>query len=381
MSIVDEFMRQVEQGISTLRFDKGAVMYEAALEYLQIVDDVRETVETLHYTLQAAQELRHMIREAADNPEIKLKRSDFMKNDGYRQLDKLRTTILQGEEVKRLYTATFAFQRVLNKVIDQNSVMIYVQANKGKKPRLIQIEEMDVARFGQTSDNQLRASFALSQKQLKELGDKVKVLDAESLGFDEESIKRLERLQITYQEVVDRLNFAIDNNSDMILWYLENTWYGMRVPGKLGDINEAYASFMLLNNEIPTFDNDTEQNVEDYMMDPTSGVGQVDNTSGLLQGDVSKDGIEYAIKSAGASALGLSQVEELARKIVNQAGQYKLEDLKQQQKAYKLLGVTRDVVAKEAIETRKDAAKDIGAAAPAKLREAIENRINNFKVT
>lgn len=380
MSIVDEFMQQVEQGVSTLRFDKGAVMYEAALEYLQIVDDVRETIEVLHYTLQATQELRHMIRDAADNPKIKLKRSDFMKDAGYRQLDQLRTTILQGEEIKRLYAATFNFQRILNKILDQNSVMVYVQANKGRKPRLIQIEEMDVARFGQTSDNQLRASFTLSQKQLKDLGDKVKVLDTESLGFDEESIARLERLQITYQEVVERLNIAISNSSDMVLWYLKNTWYGMRVPGRLGDINEAYASFMLLNNKTPTFDNGTEQNVEDYMMDPVSGVGQVDNASGLLQGDVSKDGIEYAIKSAGASALGLLQIEKLARKIVNQAGQYKLEDLKEQQEAYRLLGVTRDVIVNEAIETRKDAAKEIANAAPANMRKAIEDRINNFKV-
>ena len=41
----------------------------------------------------------------------------------------------------------------INKVLDQNSVTVYVHTNKGKKPRLIQIEEMDVARFGQTSDN------------------------------------------------------------------------------------------------------------------------------------------------------------------------------------------------------------------------------------
>ena len=138
---------------------------------------------------------------------------------------------------------------------------------------------------------------------------------------------------------------------------------------------------MLLNNETPTFDNGVERNVEDYMMDHVSDVGQVDSISGLLQGDVSKDGIEYAIKSAGASALGLSQVEALARKIVNQAGQYKLEDLKQQQKAYKLLGITRDAIADATIEARKDAAKEIGMAVPIEMREAIEARINDFKVT
>jgi O-succinylbenzoate synthase len=49
-------------------------------------------------------------------------------------------------------------------------------------------------------------------------------------------------------------------------------------------------------------------------------VSQVDNISGLLQGDVSKDGIEYGIKSAGASTLGLAQMKKLAQEILATPG-------------------------------------------------------------
>jgi hypothetical protein len=105
----------------------------------------------------------------------------------------------------------------------------------------------------------------------------------------------------------------------------------MRVSGGEGDINEAYVSFAMLNNEIPTFQEEMEENVEDYMTDTTSGVGVVDNVSGLLQGDVSVNGIEYAVKSAGASTLGLKQVIELATTIKNKSGRYTEEELRMHQ--------------------------------------------------
>ena len=47
------------------------------------------------------------------------------------------------------------------------------------------------------------------------------------------------------------------------------------------------------------------------------GVKEVDNVSGLLQGDVLANGIEYSIKSRGASAFGDLDIISVAIMIVN----------------------------------------------------------------
>lgn len=374
MSIVDEFIEEVESAIKKgLKFDKSKVLYEAAVEYLAIVESTRQEVEDLEYALSAAAQLRSTIREERKDPHTG--RRIFMQYEEYRKLDKLRTEILKGEAVETLYRETFKFQQILNYSLGQNSVMVYVQNNKGT-PEIIEFKEMDFISFGASSSNQLTGRFNLSKRQLKKLQDQVHVLDLEKeLGVDPE---RLLRLQATYAEVMERLSRAREHKSDMILWLSGGEWYGMRVSGGEGDINEAYVSFAIMEDQDPAFDGDMEENVETYMMDPVHGVGAVDNASGLLQGDVSRDGIEYAVKSAGASALGLLQIETLARKIVSKAGQFTIEELQAEKQALADVAVCRDIAIKKGKEERLKGAKEVAASAPKELRAAIIQRIDNM---
>jgi hypothetical protein len=81
MPIINEFMSNIENDVSTMRFDKAAVLYEASLTYLGIVERVSDEIEAFEYALQAASDLRRQIREVLHNP--KARRADFMKNDAY----------------------------------------------------------------------------------------------------------------------------------------------------------------------------------------------------------------------------------------------------------------------------------------------------------
>lgn len=378
MPIINEFMSNIENDVSTMRFDKAAVLYEAALTYLGIVERVSDEIEAFEYALQAAADLRRQIREVLHNP--KARRADFMKNDVYQQLDKYRTEILKGDAIEELYAATFEFQQVLNYVLDQKSVMVYVTVKDGK-PQIIQFNEMDFISFGASSSNQLTGRFNMTKRRLTELQDKVRVIDpAELEGVD---LDRLAGLQDTYNEVLRRFQLARQIDSDMVLWNIGNEWYGMRVSGGEGDINEAYVSFAMLNNEIPTFQEEMEENVEDYMTDTTSGVGVVDNVSGLLQGDVSVNGIEYAVKSAGASTLGLKQVIELATIIKNKSGRYTEEELRMHQQALADLRVCRDTLYNAEEQTRLQGLKEIANSIPASdpLGAALRASIANQNIT
>lgn len=360
MPVVEDFMSNIENNVSTMRFDKAAVLYEAALTYLGIVERVSDEIEAFEYALQAASDLRKQIRETLNNP--KARRKDFMKNDAYKQLDAYRTKILKDDAIEELYAATFEFQRVLNYVLDQKSVMVYVTIKDGK-PQIIQFNEMDFISFGASSSNQLTGRFNITKRRLAELKNKVSVIDPAE--FEDVDLDRLAGLQDTYNEVIRRFQLARQVDSDMVLWNIGNEWYGMRVSGGEGDINEAYVSFAMLNNEIPTFQEGMEENVEDYMTDTTSGVGVVDNVSGLLQGDVSVNGIEYAIKSAGASTLGLKQIIELATTIKNKSGRYTEEELRMHQKALADLRVCRDALYNAEAQTRLQGFREIANSVPA----------------
>ena len=85
-------------------------------------------------------------------------------------------------------------------------------------------------------------------------------------------------------------------------------------PSSLGDINEAYVAYYLQAKQYPKMSNLLEQNIDTFMQ----LVSEVDSAAGLMLGDISNEeaGIEYAVKSAGASTLSLTQVENLAKDII-----------------------------------------------------------------
>lgn len=166
-------------------------------------------------------------------------------------------------------------------------------------------------------------------------------------------MKTLPRLDATFKEVYQRSLISKKKTTGMhgafyIFWKPGNKWERYKVTSK-GTLGESYFAFFI--NEFDNFADFIEQAIDTFMREQGMGVMFVDNASGFLRGDVSKNGVEYAVKATGASAMGYIQiVKEYAEEIFNASDLEKyLLDLKN-----RLDGVANQ--AKE--QTRADVGKE-----------------------
>lgn len=244
------------------------------------------------------------------------------------------STFLHGDIPKRLYHVAFAFQKVLNAVLGQTVKMVYVyQGENG--PELYEVVNEDILSFDTSSRHQLTARYNAAAK---DLGSALKRLEL----TEQVPNYNLANLNATYNETVRRYNISRQHNNYVVICWPGGQDYVAKVSA-LGDINEAYAAAIILNLPSPTFESDLEQNIYDFL---TSYVLDVDNVSGLLQGDVSKDNIEYGIKSAQASTLGLAQMKKLAQQIVQSGGTFDKEKLNAVKEKFRAKGKTRNNISK-----------------------------------
>lgn len=203
---------------------------------------------------------------------------------------------------QKIYNAVFIFQNELNAILGQNMQMVYVY-DDGSQVAIYKIDTADAIKIGYSRNSKMRGEYNF---------------DALIKGGQMEQLKangNTENLDATYREVMYRWGVTRSKNKRIILWYLNNKWSGVKV-NSAGDLKEAYASFVL-KQRMHLFAADMEKNVKTYMTDEESGVIQVDNTSGMLEGDVlGSDGIEYGVKSLGGSVLGIAQFKKLANSIL-----------------------------------------------------------------
>ena len=114
-----------------------------------------------------------------------------------------------------------------------------------------------------------------------------------------------------------------------------------------GDIHEAYSAFIILNKATPNFKSSKiEDLVYQFLIGDglVTGVKAVDSASGMLQGDVSKNNIEYAIKSLDASILSLQQIDKLAQEIVKSKGEFDINKLRAKKEELRKKGRTRNKI-------------------------------------
>lgn len=207
-----------------------------------------------------------------------------------------------------LYTnKKLEFQHKLNLFIGQKIKTLYVYRGRGGEVVLAEIETPKVIQ-----EDTIRHSMRYTNRSA--------VLEAVATAREKvtaEEIDKSNNLKVTYREVIYRSNQfksklrtlnkgrsedARITSAIVIMWLSGNTWQRMSVSS-VGDINEAYAAFYL-NQQFDSFQKDIEKNVETFMTDEDNGVAAVKNISGLLEGDVNIGKTAYAIKSAGASVLG-----------------------------------------------------------------------------
>lgn len=179
--------------------------------------------------------------------------------------------------------------------------MVFVVEGSEGDPELYEMTSEEILKFDYSSRNQLTARYNVTTDDLGKSLKKIELTES-NLNFS------LFGLKATYAEVLERYRISRSQSSRLLMWKPGGLWKKMTISAE-GDINEAYAAFVFLNKTSPSFANNSmEYNIDDF----ATGVAAVDNMSGLLRGDVTVDNIEYGIKSAGASTLGLKQMKTLA---------------------------------------------------------------------
>lgn len=269
---------------------------QAAITYKTLISEYKKEVEYFEFQLKKQKQLRNSLTSEAK------KNKEYLSIEEYVASQKETKQFLASGIPDKIYQASFAFQKQINLFIGQEMRMIFVVQGAGG-PELYEMKFEDIIP-GYSSRGKLSAKYSGDLSTMIHIN-----LDSLDQGF-------VNRVKSTYAEIQFRWGVAKKIPTNRIMWQIPmHNWYARKVAS-FGDINEAYAAIIIKNSPPPNFDGDMESNVRDFM----EYVGQVDNESGLLAGDVShqvddETSLEFGIKSAGASALGLKQIYDLADKI------------------------------------------------------------------
>lgn len=255
-------------------------------------------------------------------------------------------TFLISDIPRKIYESSFRFQEDVNAFLEQEIIMTFVY-DGAEGPELYRMKSEDLLSYEYSSGDKLAARYRITQNMLSDTTVLEKLKTAsDKINYNESGLKS------TYREVLDRYRISKMHSRHVVLWNLEDEWQGMNVSSE-GDIQEAYAGFVLLNKPSPSFNDMMEIMVRDYMV---HGVANVDNISGLLQGDITMGQYEYGIKSAGASVLGLKQMRDLAELIMKDS--FSKEKLLQHKDRLAQKGVRRNKMEQYVEEKYNDIIQD-----------------------
>lgn len=312
-SVVKEVGEEFKISLSQLK--------QGAQAYIREYNSLQREVANFELVLKRQSQLR------------KANRSTYETIDEYINNKEDISNFLRSDIPRRLFEASFKFQNLLNMYLGQKVTMVYV-FDDGTGPELYEIKTEDILSFDYSSRNKLVARYNATSKNMQSALTKLQI--DEKLNFN------MRNLKDTYKEVIHRYRKSRSAGSKVVLWQVpQKLWHAMKVSAE-GDINEAYASFVILNQSSPSFNySDIEYNIQDFML---KGVAEVDNMSGLLKGDVTKGNIEYGIKSANASTLSLNQIIKLANEIANDANYSKEKLLEKQEEFFRKKRIRNKII-------------------------------------
>lgn len=239
------------------------------------------------------------------------------------------------EQKKELYKNIISYQKEINEILGQTVKMTFVFEDDAE---IIFID----------SENLIANDWDGAKGKFRyDLG----LYDSTSMNSEiyDTSNQNFEPLKNTYLEIIWRYDKAQyrkkTGDTDpmkMILYYIGNHWYGVRVSSK-GDVSEAYATYALNHTLKPFIERqgNIEEQVQYFLFGVNNGTSfyghqtqryiskwshggviGIDNESGFLAGDFSQNGIEYGIKGNAARTLAIRQVFDFAENVVNQHGAY-----------------------------------------------------------
>ena len=318
-ALVDELLDEASRPTQELVQLSMKEIQQAAKNYLLILEQEKNNIKNLELALETQKKfVREQIKNFNSKAELKSSQAYIEQREQIKQEQKRQST---RDSIINIYKASLAFQDLLNGFIGQEMIITYLASNKSKVGVYnIPLKEafkqglLNIDITSKTYDISMRFKGSISK--LEKLANDVdNVITKMEAGISQEEVGQLNS---TYQEVVRRFKTYKGENKNgkqvgIILWHPNNHWYKM-TPSSLGDINEAYVAYYLQAKQYPKMSSLLEQNIDTFMQ----LVSEVDSAAGLMLGDISNEeaGIEYAVKSAGASTLSLTQVENLAKDII-----------------------------------------------------------------
>ena len=292
---------------------------QAAKNYLLVLETEKNNIKNLENALEIQKKyVREQLKNFSSKAELKSSKTYIQQREKIKQEQKMQST---RESIINIYKASLAFQDLLNGIIGQEMIITYLASNKSKvgvfNIPLKEAFKQGLLKIDITSKTyEVSMRFNGSISKLEKLANDVdSIISKMEAGIPEQEIGILDS---TYREVVRRFKTYKGENKNgkqvgIVLWNSNGKWYKM-TPSSLGDINEAYVAYYLQAKQYPKMLGILEQDIDIFM----KLVSEVDSAAGLMLGDISNEekGIEYAVKSAGASTLSLTQIENLAKEII-----------------------------------------------------------------
>lgn len=214
-----------------------------------------------------------------------------------------------GAELNRLqyqkdfiYKEFFELQNLINLYDGRKIVMTYVHIDDDGK-REIRISENNIDHLGISQGLMWNGNpfYKLSYDVTESYQELKNSLPSENNQTLQETAMEVERRYDTFKR--------------RVLWcYPDENWKGYIFKNRnKGPINEAYVNLYVHNVMLLK---SLEGNIDTFMLDDTYGAINADATKGFMIGDVSKDGIQYAVKGIFGSPQGTADVVKNLQELV-----------------------------------------------------------------
>ena len=209
--------------------------------------------------------------------------------------------VQRSGDYRNLMQKVMNLQKAVNEFMGHTIKIAFVAIDKKGKPTVYILDDK-LEHWGISKSAESRGGT---------IGGKIKAGAVMAAANDvEQKRNSLPKLDATFEEVYSRAQISLQRikmqGAFYILWKPDARWRRYKISNK-GTLAESYFAFYI--NEInDEFSNFIETAVGQFVTDERYGLIKVDNASGFFKGDVSKNGVEYAVKTKGASSMGFTEV-------------------------------------------------------------------------
>ena len=331
-SLTDSMVKQTEQpGEQVIKQrieDFNSKIKNYAQKYLNVIERDNKALEEYSNTLKREKMTVAQIKEA--NLESSYEWRTQIEN---------RHMMLKKDYYREMVTATLIFQSELNELLGQTVELVYVFSDDSNNPVLYTLDTKSL-QAALSYERNKKAITGRFREGRNDFNSYLTQLTKYELCED----FNLDFFNYTFKQVIWRYDYGHKKNkANLVLWLnpfsTGTKWLKAQITNS-GDIKQAYASVILdrkINGTKLFNDSQLDNNVHSFMEE----LEKVDNESGLLKGDVTIGKIQYAIKGIAAQTLGIQQVIDLAKKIINDAN-YSKQDLENQKKEFHEKAKTRN---------------------------------------